>query len=291
MKIESVESPGKCIDIDYATEDAILRNNCEDAASWYYYYNGNSARLQLLDASTDQCLGRRSDNYEIIENEGDVGLAELIELPTGLVPCTKDKVVYWRNTIAGEENNIFQWSLINNGTAIEPYFCLDVPQKRQSKCLSDLKDAKTWRKFGDEGDATEISVKPSATLQDISDPEVLFQFYLFSAEGKRSRILRSRMAALVRDVALMKNLITSVLRITTESLNLVEMVQTPVSEINDNLKEGARSFKVFGIILKPFTKIPKIGPIFTKVNKPVKAVEKASKVRSFIMTLMENTLD
>ena len=200
-------------------------------------------------------------------------------LPTGLVPCSQ--AVYSRMAIAGEENNVFQWSLFNvkTGAPEEPFYCIDVPQSIQSECPGNLTDASSWRKYGDSGDATEISVKPSATLQDISDPEVLFQFYLFTAEGKASRVVRSRMATLVRDVERLTKLIVTVVQITTEALNLVETVKTPIEEVNVKLEDGESAFNAFKKILTPLAKIPKVGPVFKGINIPVKAVAKALKVR------------
>lgn len=290
MVLESVKNPGMCIDI-HSSNNAVLTDDCVHAAKWNYYYSGNEARLELVDETNTEklCLGRRADEYEITEDESNIGLDELKMLPTGLVPCSTDKVVYWRNTIAGEEHNIFRWSLVDRttGTAVGPQFCLDVPQEAQVECPSDIEEARTWRKLGSAGDATEISVKPMATLQDINDPEVLFQFYLFGAEGKTSRVVRSRMAALVRDVELLKKMITGVLGITTEALNLVESVQTPLREADDRFKDGAESFKAFNLILTPLEKIPKIGPIFKGLNVPVKAVEKEMKVSSSVSSSID----
>jgi hypothetical protein len=272
MNVEKIREPGQCIDIDSSSKDAVLKN-CDEAVTWRYYYDGNDARLEYAsnDPQEQQCLGRRGD-YDLVPlPEG---------LPTGLVPCSQ--AVYSRMAIAGEENNVFQWSLFNvkTGAPEEPFYCIDVPQSIQSECPGNLTDASSWRKYGNSGDATEISVKPSATLQDISDPEVLFQFYLFTAEGKASRVVRSRMATLVRDVERLTKLIVTVVQITTEALNLVETVKTPIEDVNVKLEDGESAFNAFKIILTPLANIPKpFGPVFKGINIPVKAVAKALKVR------------
>lgn len=283
IKVEKIGEPGQCIDIGVSS-NAVLKS-CNDAKSWKYYYDGNAARLELEGAGQDsQCLGRRAENYEIVEDESKLGVDVLKALPTGLVPCSQDKVVaYWRNTIAGKENNVFQWSLINvtTGLAVNPSYCVDVPQSAQIECPTKLtSDVSSWRRYGDTGDATEISVKPKATLQDISDPEVLFQFYLFTAEGKASRIVRSRMAALIRDVERLQKLISNVLKITSEAVNLVEMVQPPIDKVNDMLEKGESAFNKFKSILTPLQRIPYVGPVFKAANIPIKGVAKALKVRS-----------
>jgi len=252
MKVEKIREPGQCIDIDSALSTATLKN-CDGAASWRYYYDGNAARLEHADLNPHQCLGRRAgesnDDYVIIEDESlapNAALADLEIFPTGLVPCSQDKVVYWRNTIAGEEHNVFQWSLIDvkTGFALGPSYCVDVPQIPQSECPKPLTENITsWRKYGDSGDATEISVKPSAALQDITDPEVLFQFYLFTMEGKASRIL------------------------------------DPIDAVNVRLADGESAFSAFKTILIPLQQLPKVGPAFKVVSIPVKFVAKALKVR------------
>ena len=278
MKVESISNPGQCIDFD-SSNIAELKD-CSNSANWQYYYYGSNAKLAYADDNSERCLGRLGD-FGLIPPPQD--------LPTGLMDCsTTETAVYSRMAIAGEESNVFQWSRVNTtldpGVPIEPFYCVEIlpttPQpQQQSECPANLTGANTWRKYGDSGDATEISVKPSATLQDISDPEVLFQFYLFTAQGKASRIIRSRMAVLLRDVERLKGLTEKVLKISAEALGLVSIVRTPIDTVNSRLDEGESAFNDFKTILTPLAKIPKVGPIFKAINIPVKAVAKAMKVR------------
>ena len=56
-------------------------------------------------------------------------------------------------------------------------FSVTVPQTTQELCSS-VSSTDSWRRYGDEGDATEISVKPSLVLQTITDPDKLLQLWL-----------------------------------------------------------------------------------------------------------------
>jgi len=281
IKVEKFQDSGNCIDFN-SDNNAVLKS-CDEAVSWRYYYDGNEARLELQNGEQQEafCLGRRAEDYTVVSDENSNAIDTLRILPTGIVPCSKDKVVYWRNTIGGEENNILQWSLIKKGFAIEPQFCLDVGMEpaKQEEC-SKQRPPSSWRNYLDKGDATVISVKPSATLQDITDPEVLFQFYLFSPEGKSSRILRSRMAVLIRNIEGLKKSVAAVLLTTTEASNMVQQALTPIQDVENGLDKGAEAFKLFKTVLTPLARIPTIGPVFKGINVPVKAVENAMKVRN-----------
>ena len=100
------------------------------------------------------------------------------DLPTGLVPCKE--FVFSRVALFGKEHNEFEWSLVDFKKSGIP---IDVPQETQVVRQNDFNCEARWRRHEDQIDATEISVKPAATLQIIIDPEVLFQFFLFSKEG------------------------------------------------------------------------------------------------------------
>jgi hypothetical protein len=103
-------------------------------------------------------------------------------------------------------------------------------------------------------------------LQDITDPEVLFQFYLFSAEGKASRVLRSRMAALVRDVERAKVLVKTTTNIIAEAANILDAVQPPMDAVNVRLEEGKKSFKLFSTIARPLELIPYVGQVVKAIK-------------------------
>lgn len=275
MNVESTQKPGECI-----SNDATLETCSSGSAKWIYYYDGNRARLQLAD--TNDCLGRQDPDGNYMTSDG------LHTFPTGIVRNSCDNVErspFTRMVIGGKEHNVFQWSLIETtgdkeGRPILPYYCVDIPQSQQEVC-PDLTSAPSWRKYGNALDATEISVKPSATLQDITDPEVLFQFYLFSAEGKASRVLRSRMAALVRDVERAKVLIKTTTTIIAEATNILDAVQPPMDAVNVRLEEGKKSFKLFSTIARPLELIPYVGQVVKaiKIRSITGQLSKLMKVR------------
>ncbi|GFH44128.1 hypothetical protein CTEN210_00602 [Chaetoceros tenuissimus] len=263
MKLESVRDPGLCL----STNSSYLASlaPCGDTGNeWIYNYNGNNATLIQGD-NENFCMGRRLDDGLYNETCNSSNVCKKPEnFPSGLVPCKE--VVWSRQVLAGEENNIFQWSMINfrNGEKLGPDYCLQAPTgTKQELCndASSLSSAQTWRAYVDNApiDATEISVKPSATLQIVTDPEVLFQFYLFSKEGKSSRILRSRVAGLIRDVERLKKLIEFLLVITQEAYALVDTIQEPIGKIDDKMQTGERTFSIFNKLLIPFEYIPYVG--------------------------------
>lgn len=284
IKLESIQDPGQCLSTD--SSDLASLTSCQNNGNeWIYNYNGNNATL-IEGNNADVCMGRRLDDglYNKICDSSDV-CKEPKDFPSGLVPC--DEVFWSRQVLAGEENNIFQWSLINfrNGEKLGPDYCLQAPTGTKQKLCDDalsLSKAQTWRAYGSAGDATEISVKPSATLQIVTDPEVLFQFYLFSKEGKSSRILRSRVAGLIRDVDRLQKFIKKLVVITLEAFVLVDLIQEPIGKIEDKMHSGERTFKLYNILLIPFQYVPYVGtaiktsrlkPITGQVSKHMKVSE------------------
>eukprot|EP00557_Chaetoceros_sp_GSL56_P003094 CAMPEP_0176494246 /NCGR_PEP_ID=MMETSP0200_2-20121128/9982_1 /TAXON_ID=947934 /ORGANISM="Chaetoceros sp., Strain GSL56" /LENGTH=4859 /DNA_ID=CAMNT_0017891967 /DNA_START=343 /DNA_END=14922 /DNA_ORIENTATION=+ len=261
LQLESMNDSGQCLSLD-TNELATLAPCSNGSNEWIYNYDGNNATLILAD-NTSSCLGRRLDDgrYDNTCDSSNV-CKNPEDFPSGLVPCKE--VVWSRQALAGEENNVFQWSLINftNGEKLGPDYCLKAPTDPTQTLCDDtmsVDHAQTWRAYGSAGDATEISVKPSATLQIVTDPEVLFQFYLFSKEGKSSRILRSRMAGLIRDVERFKKFLEATLVIVLEAAVIVDLIQEPIGKVDDRMKTGERTFEAFKWILTPLELIPKVG--------------------------------
>ena len=259
MQLESIKDSGKCLGIDAnmrATLDycTILKDE------WVYNYSGNEATLIKSDDTT-QCMGRRHVNGDY-ETEDDMPE----DFPTGLVPCKE--IVWSRQALKGEEHNIFSWSLINftNGELLGPEYCLQAPTKENQHLCSDdvstdTSTEQTWRALETAGDRTEISVKPKATLQIVTDPDGLFAYYLFSKEGKSSRILRSRMAGLIRDVERLRRFIQTVLIIVQEAYGRLQSIQDPIGKVTDRLGKGADTFSLFNKVIYPFEFIPYVGKV------------------------------
>lgn len=257
MAVESIDNPGQCISEN--GEKIVSCNDSTGRGQWKYIYDGSKPVLQST--ATQRCLGRVTDDYETFTGE-------LKDLPTGLVPC--NKYTHSRISLGGESGNVLQWSEINltSGKPIDPFYCITYPQpmnsigKRiQKVCADDLTKELTWRKYGSGSDATEISVKPSAALQAISDPEVLFQFYLYSVEGRQSRILRSNTAKLVRLVERAKSNIVKTTNIVEEALTVLDTTIAPLDQIEATLQQTSSTFKAFSLIIRPIEYIPYVGPV------------------------------
>jgi hypothetical protein len=262
MKLESINDQQQCLAIDDDAK-AILKKCIDSTDEWIYSFNSNNATLIHQSGSGNRCLGRKLDDgqYENTCNTSNI-CKEPQNYPSGLVPCSE--VVWSRLVLAGEEQNIFQWSLINftNGEKIGPDYCLEVPtQSTQRICTANLNFEQNWRAYGNGGDATEISVKPSASLQIVTDPEVLFQFYLFAKEGKSSRILRSRMAGLIRDVERLQRIVNMLMVIVAEAFTVVDSVQEPIGTVKNRLTQCESKFEFFSNVLIPFEFVPYVGKV------------------------------
>lgn len=183
IQLELIDNDGVCLGKD---GESLTQCGTGDSGVWQYYYasfDSDAARLELLSSETPgySCLGR-------VVNEEDVGI-EPQTLPTGLVTCDggedTEKFPYWYTILGGNETNIFQW---RNQLNDEGTYCISIPQTTQEQCPVDLGSVQKWKKYSPTtSGATEISVKPDLTLQTITDPELLFQLFLFTAEGKLSR--------------------------------------------------------------------------------------------------------
>jgi hypothetical protein len=106
----------------------------------------------------------------------------------------------------------------------------------QEVCDDNLDNEAKWRSYGSAGDDTAISVRPELLLQEITDPELLFQFFLYSPDGKLSRILRAKANLLQRDVQLILPFITRTNEVIGDALDLLDTVSAPaVDEQIDSL--------------------------------------------------------
>ena len=274
MKVESIESPGQCLN-DMAT--ALI--SCSLANEWVYIFDAKYARLQQAPSWTSDpplCLAREHDDPATFCN------GDLSSRPTGLIHCAPPEdgdisnVTYWRTVLGGEEGNVFQWSLIDGqGLPDGPMYCIRTPnQEPQDICDADLDNEQHWRRYDQVVDATEISVKPDLLLQKITDPEVLFQFFLFSAEGRLSRQLRAKFKGLERDVNRLAPIIEATTLVVTDSLAMVSSVGDQVATLSDSTTATKEKFTEFGKVLRAFEPFPYVGPVIkrTKLRKTCKQV-------------------
>jgi hypothetical protein len=159
---------------------------------------------------------------------------ELFNLTTGLTNCSDpddiEAKLYWLMTLGGENNNILQWKQVDLSGDLIDLYCYDVPQPMQEVCDDNLDNEAKWRRYGSAGDDTAISVRPELLLQEITDPELLFQFFLYSPDGKRSRILRAKAALLQRDVQLILPFIARTNEVIGDGLDLLDTVSAPAVE-------------------------------------------------------------
>jgi hypothetical protein len=279
MKLELTSSePGQCIRADGG---GLI--GCDNAAAgvWQYHYDppkSEKARLELRRGLVtvnpgDQCLGR----VQLTPEQSQAGGA-LSAQPTGLIPChggeDTSTFAYWNMIIDGPEGDIFTWKdgVLTDDDADDTTYCINVLSDKQQQCPEDLRDVQTWRRYpgGEAVDATEISVKPSLLLQEISDPELLYQLFLFSAEGKQSRILRAKAAGLSRDVEAVVPAIGMARVVIAESEDLITTVRAPLTFVSDRINDGEKFFKIFSTILAIFEPLPYVGPVVKATRfKPI----------------------
>lgn len=246
MRVESFQRQGRCIDEN--AEDVVPCDSAS-AGEWEYYYKHEDFDKPALRKTGP---GNTSDHPQCMGRVLPFGsTAELATLPTGLVPCdfddNNDIIPLYRTVLAGEEVNIFQWSLDATD------YCARVPDEdnMQSVCEAELEDEQQWRRYGDEGDATEISIRPQLALQGITDPEVAFQFFLFSAEGKLSRTLRAKTALLADKVERALPIIIEADETIRETVDLVNTVIDPAEKLKQDSNDAEKAFIFFGKLVKP----------------------------------------
>lgn len=274
MKVESIGRAGQCI-----ASNGTTVTSCEgaDAGTWKYIYDANNPRL-VLTGVPNQCLGRFLAGGDYVG----YGDGAITDLPTGMTFCndstSSPSYAFSLLQLTGEEGNVFKYD--NPITKPRVAYCIEVPADKMTECDADLTKEQTWRAYGSERDATEISVSPKAVLSEITDPEALFQLYLFSAEGKASRKLRALTAALVRDVERVIPKVFAALGVTETATTVLGYVQQPADSIKSRLSNGADSFKLFSNIIRPFEFVPYI-------NTPIKATKLRS-LTNFIGKRMQS---
>lgn len=192
MKVQLAEDSGKCI----STNDGNLAGltDCASADKWEYYYDPDGegfSRLQLV-----QPVGPQSQGLKCLARYTTDPLNDLPQdLPNGLTPCCDNAECtdlgyskFYITILGGEDRDVFQWAEYdftkNPLEPTEPFYCINiesfgVPDKQQVCTPED--EPQRWRRYEQVVDATEISVKPSLLIQKISNPEVQFQLFLFTA--------------------------------------------------------------------------------------------------------------
>ena len=249
MKLESFDNRGQCVDSTGET----LKECARIDSFWQYYYESDVnplPQLRRLSPPPEVCLGRKGDPTSLETDKG------YTDLDTGVTQCVTDFAAFNLLTLSGKEGNVFTWydPLDEDKTL----YCVSVPNpsNRQKLCESNFENNDRWRKFGEEGDATEISVRPELTLSNIDDPEILFQFFLFRAEGKASRVLRALTASLGRDIerAVVGLLIT--LTVLGEATGMVEQVAGPIDRIARSMDRTEVVFSAIKRVLTPFQYFP-----------------------------------
>lgn len=257
MRLESFSNKGKCMSLDGTDLKAC---ESDDVGYWRYYYdstNGNLGRLERLypTQSPPQCFGRVPGNssapYDYLPETS----------PNGIVQCdatlSEDPLqVFYRTTLYGAEYNVLSF-LVNN----RDDYCVKLPNGNPLQTICGSGDEQKWRAYGSAGDSTELSLKPGAASQEVTNFEVALQFFLFSSEGKISRILRANTAKLRRLVDTILPVIESTASSVSTVSDLIQSVEDPASELSDRLNRAERIFKIFGIVLKPVESVPYVGPV------------------------------
>jgi hypothetical protein len=257
MRLESFSNKGKCMSLDGTDLKACQGG---EVGVWRYYYdstNGNLGRLERQDPSQSppQCFGR-------VPGDLDFPYSYLPETsPNGIVPCdatlSEDPLqVFYRTTLYGAEYNVLSF-LVNN----QEDYCVKLPNGNPMQAKCGPGNEQRWRAYGSAGDSTELSLKPGAASQEITNFEVALQFFLFSSEGKISRILRANTAKLRRLVDTILPVLESTAASVSTVSDLIQSVEEPATQLSGRLDGAERIFKIFGFVLKPVESVPYVGPV------------------------------
>jgi hypothetical protein len=290
MRLESFSNKGKCMSLDGTDLKACQGG---EVGFWRYYYdssNGNLGRLERQDPSESppQCFGRVPGNpsfpYDYLPETS----------PNGIVTCdatlSEDPLqVFYRTTLYGAEYNVLSF-LVNN----RDDYCVKIPNGNPMQSLCGSGTEQKWRAYGSAGDSTELSLKPGAASQEITNFEVALQFFLFSSEGKISRILRANTAKLRRLVDTILPVIESTASSVSTVSDLIQSVEDPASQLSNRLNGAERIFKIFGIVLKPVESVPYVGPVLkstglSRICSQVRRVTSLSCIRKRLSLVVSLT--
>lgn len=285
FELESVDYPGRCLAMD--AKPVNLDGSCTLESSWsttsvgmtvcngvaatrfnYFYLQSKdpNARYRMFNAlDASQCLGRPVDNS--------VQDPDLVPGPVRWMGCDENNFAFnswtltngtvFENAKTDEANNANRNFTLLYSPCSQALLSQDSATVAGSPMLSSLS---RWRRFGLEGSATEIAVKPTAILQDITDPALKFQIWLWNDEGKRSRQLLSRIEVFSEVTTVLASFIDEVdmsVQKVTKGLDSVTSLTGPLANAVDGIVDFAN---VIVPILRVFERVPYVGPVLKAIR-------------------------
>ncbi|EJK76609.1 hypothetical protein THAOC_01618, partial [Thalassiosira oceanica] len=196
-------------------------------------------------------------------------------LPNGLMECSgTENAVFYRNVLAGEKDNIFQWSKMTSGKPDGPLYCVEIGGSGPQKECGDLTQEQQWKKHDQVVDITAISIKPGLLQNKITDPEVL---------------LRAKANAIRRMASRINPVVTSTLTVGNQALDLIETVGTSsedlvsLCQVNTNMMSIIASYRpaISTVnVIKVFQPLPYVGPVIKATKLPTIMKQIANRLKS-----------
>ncbi len=244
MNLESIQSPGMCmVDSEETCSSKLGLGRCEAngrqaGSSWRYSYADNELQSATSPADGEErkCVSRKN---------GALGIGY----------CGNPNSLWG---LVGEEMNQFQFDdpLQPGASCID----LDTTCVRQGSCSTDS-EAKTWRGYGSENDAFELSLKPTAIGQDVIDAEATYQLWLWSDFGKGARKLLAAVDRLDPTVEAFNRMIRKSAKKTQKLSETLGSVVGTASNVEEVTETATVTMKRASTIMRIMEMLPYVGPV------------------------------
>ncbi|CAK9102130.1 Hypothetical protein (Fragment) [Durusdinium trenchii] len=275
IALESVEVPGQCLKMTAAagacsgepasTASLVSCSSNPDLVQYSYRSTNPARQLILWDATNqNQCVGR--DGNDGLEWKPCVTVQDYVD--TNWVLDFQDGS--FKAPVEGQEDTFLSASI-----------CSSRAMEATEAQIGALGLGKSWRQYQLQGTAVEISVRPSATVLEITDPVLLFQIWLWSDFGVKSRQLLSKVEVVSDTVDRLVAFVGRSTKVIDRAQSVLTGVESALSPVLNILGEIVDFLNIAGPILIFFEKIPYVGPIIklvrlrTILNNAKKGVDKA----------------
>ena len=170
-------------------------------------------------------------------------------------------------TLAGPENNVLKHFELggpssNGGACIErrasPEQC-GYNTVLEGCDQNSLDPRNGWKMYGRGGDAIELAVKPSAAVEEITDPDLLFDLFITSDFGALARELMAAVERLNCYILRLKGVLSDIGRNAIGVLAILDSFQEPLSIFRETLEDGSSTSKALGLVCKILERVQYVG--------------------------------
>lgn len=292
FKLESTASVGKCLAMDRKVIDDSSCNTLEASNPQVSFSDGGTddaglAVCDSVDATVLQYFYAQSeDNPHLMKHVNGTkcvsrdmnpdAVKEIQEGPVSWGSCSKEKAAV--NTWELANGTTFTTSKPDGRNTVK-IFDLTQSSCNQKVVSSNLPPADAsliaWKKYGMGNSAVELAIKPNALIQEITDPVAKLQIWLFSDDGKRSRMLLSRLDLFGEFPKILSDFMGEIDR----TVSKIGGGLAATTAFTDPLSSGAEKIVSFGSIVVPvlmfLERLPYVGPVLRLIR--LRSLVKAAK--------------